>query len=358
MIKRNKTRPVKVGNVTIGGNSSISVQSMCKTFTHDIQATVRQIHKLEDVGCEIVRVAVPDIRAVEALPKIKRQISIPLVADVHFNYNLALKSLGKGIDKLRINPGNIGDEKKIKLIGREANNRGIPIRVGVNSGSLEKDLLRKYGSVTPEAMVESVMRCIKTLEDVDFSDIVVSLKASDTSRTVKAYELIAKLTRYPLHLGITEAGSINSGMIKSAIGIGHLLAEGIGDTIRVSLTGDPREEVKVGFEILKSLNLRKHGANLISCPTCGRTEIDLIPISKEVERRLQKIKEPITVAVMGCVVNGPGEAKEADVGVAGGKKVGAIFRKGNVVKTVKENEIIDALFEEIDKILDEKYGKS
>ncbi len=356
MTERRKTIQVNVGNVAIGSDAPISVQSMCKTFTHDVEATVKQIHELEDAGCEIVRVAVPDLRDTEALKKIKKQISIPLVADVHFDYKLALKSLEAGIDKLRINPGNIGDKEKIKIIGKEAKNRGIPIRVGVNSGSLEKDLLKKYSSATPEAMVESAMKCIKILENIDFFDIIISLKAPDISRTVKAYELASKTTRYPLHLGVTEAGSIKSGIIKSAIGIGNLLAKGIGDTIRVSLTGNPVEEVRTGFEILKSLGLRKCGANLVSCPTCGRTEIDLIPIVDEVERRLQKIKEPITVAVMGCIVNGLGEGKEADVGIAGGKKRGIIFRRGKVVKTVKEDEIVDALFEEIDKILDERRG--
>lgn len=357
MIERRKTIPVNVGNVVIGSTAPISVQSMCKTFTHDVKATVRQILELEKTGCEIVRVAVPDVKAIEALPEIKKQISIPLVADIHFDYKLALKALEANVDKLRINPGNIGDKDKIKVIGKEAKNRGIPIRVGINSGSLEKNLLKKYGSVTPEAMVESAMKCIKILEGIDFFDMVISLKAPDIDRTVKAYELISKVTDYPLHLGITEAGSINSGIIKSSIGIGHLLAKGIGDTIRVSLTSNPIEEVKVGFEILKSLGLRKYGANLVSCPTCGRTEIDLIPIVNEVERRLKKIKEPITVAVMGCIVNGLGEGREADVGIAGGKKQGIIFRKGTIVKTVKEEKIIDALFEEIDKILDERCGK-
>lgn len=354
-MKRKKTRPVKVGNVTIGGNAPISVQSMTKTFTHDVKSTVRQIHGLEKVGCEIIRVAIPDIKSANALSEIKKQISIPLVADVHLDYKLALKSLEAGVDKLRINPGNIGDEKKVRIVVKEAKNRNIPIRIGVNLGSLEKDLLNKYGP-TPEAMVESALRHVKILEDLDFFDIVISLKTSDVLMTIKAYELISEKKDYPLHLGITEAGMVKSGSIKSAVGIGHLLYKGIGDTVRVSLTSDPIEEVKIGYEILKSLGLREYGPKLISCPTCGRTEIDIVSIANEVDRRLQKIKEPLTVAVMGCIVNGPGEAREADVGLAGGKGKGAIFRKGKIVKTVKEEEIVDALFEEIDKVIDEKHG--
>lgn len=357
MIKRRKTRSVKIGNITVGGDAPIFVQSMCKTPTHNVGATVKQIHELEDVDCEIIRVAVPDDRAVNALKKIKKQISIPLVADVHFDFKLALKALDTGIDKLRINPGNIGGREKIEMIGRKAKELGIPIRVGVNSGSIEKDLLEKYGHASPEALVESAMKCVKILEGLDFFDIVISLKASDVLKTVKAYELMSKAMSYPLHLGITEAGTIFSGTVKSSIGIGYLLTRGIGDTIRVSLTGDPKEEVRVGFEILKSLGLRKHGVNFISCPTCGRCEVDLFSLANKVEQRLRKIKEPITVAVMGCIVNGPGEAREADVGAACGKGRGAIFRKGKVVETVNENEIADALYDEIDKILDEKHEK-
>jgi len=305
-IKRRKTRPVRVGNVTIGGNAPISIQSMCKTFTHDVKATVEQIHELERAGCEIIRVAVPDMRSADALPNIKKQISIPLVADIHFNYKLALKALF--VDKLRINPGNIGSREKVKMVVKEAKDRQIPIRIGVNAGSLEKDLLKKYRYATPEAMVESALKHVKILEDLDFFDIVISLKASDVLRTVKAYELMSERRDYPLHLGITEAGIVKFGTIKSSVGIGYLLLQGIGDTIRVSLTGSPVEEVFVGYEILRSLGLREYGVNLISCPTCGRAEIDTVSIANEVDKRLQmmrnKIKKPITVAVMGCLPKG------------------------------------------------------
>lgn len=352
MIKRRKTIQVKVGNVTIGSDAPISVQSMCRTFTHDVEATVKQIHELENIGCEIIRVAVPDLRAAEALKEIKKQISIPLVADIHFDYKLALKALEAGVDKLRINPGNIGSQEKLELIVKEAKNRNTPIRIGVNAGSLEKDLLEKYGQATARAMVESALRHVEILESLDFFDIVISLKASDVWRTINAYELIAKKTNYPLHLGITEAGTFPSGIIKTAIAEGYLLLKGIGDTIRVSLTDNPREEVMVGFQILQSLGLRKHGLNLISCPACGRCEVDFAKIANEVVRRLEKIKKPVTVAVMGCVVNGPGEAKEADVGVACGKGKGVIFRKGEIVRTVKENEIVSVLLGEVNKFLD------
>jgi len=316
-----------------------------------VKATVAQIKKLEKLGCELVRVAVPDMTAAKVLREIKRKIDIPLVADVHFDFRLALESIKQGIDKLRINPGNIGSQDKIKAIVLAAKKRKIPIRIGVNSGSLERDILTKYNNkVTAEGMVESAMRHVKILENLDFYDIIISLKASDVERTVKAYRLLSQKLDYPLHLGITEAGTNFSGTIKSSIGLGILLFEGIGDTIRVSLTVDPCQEIRVAKEILKMLELRKFGREIISCPTCGRTEIDLIKLVNEIEKRTEYIKKPIKIAVMGCVVNGPGEAREADVGVAGGKECGVIFRKGKIIKTVKESEIIKTLLEEIGKL--------
>jgi (E)-4-hydroxy-3-methylbut-2-enyl-diphosphate synthase len=355
MIARKKTRAVKVGSVTIGGGAPISVQSMCCTDTRNPEATVKQIRGLEEAGCEIIRVAVPDMDAAKALGAIKRGISIPLVADIHFDYRLALEAAKQGVDKLRINPGNIGSVEKTKLVVKEAEDRGLPIRIGVNGGSLEKDILEKHGGRgTPEGAVESALRHVKILEDLDFQDIVISLKFSDVERTVKAYELMSQARDYPLHVGVTEAGTVWGGSIKSAIGIGSLLGRGIGDTIRVSLTGDCREEVRVGFEILKDLGLRERGRIMTSCPTCGRTEIDLVRLANEVEAATAHIKEPIHIAVMGCVVNGPGEAREADVGVAGGKGMGIIFKKGEVVRTVKEKEILPALLEEVNKLLAEK----
>lgn len=352
MWKRKQTKKVRVGNVFIGGGAPISVQSMCSTDTRDVKATVRQIRELEEVGCEIIRVAVPDMVAAKALGKIKKQIHIPLVADIHFDYRLALEAVKQGVDKVRINPGNIGSRKKTEAVVGAVKKRKIPIRIGINVGSLEKDILAKYkGRATPEGMVESASRHIKILEDLDFCDIVVSLKASDVPRTIEAYQLFSVKYDYPLHLGVTEAGTIWSGSLKSAVGIGTLLAQGIGDTIRVSLTGSVTEEVRVGFEILKSLGLRERGPILISCPTCGRTEIDLVSLANKVEKAISKIEKPIKVAVMGCVVNGPGEAREADIGVAGGRKIGAIFIKGKVIKTVPEKEILPTLLSEINKII-------
>ncbi len=351
MIKRKKTREIKIGRVKIGANNPIAVQSMCDVDTRDVKATVKQIHELEEVGCEIVRVAVPDIKAAKALGKIKKQINIPLVADIHFDYRLALEAIEQGVDKLRINPGNIGSKEKIESVVKRAKEKQIPIRIGVNSGSIEKDLLERHGSATPQAAVESVLRHIRILEDLDFFDIVISLKFSDVLRTTEAYRLISKKVDYPLHLGITEAGTKFSGTIKSSVGLGILLAEGIGDTIRVSLTGEVVKEVMVGYEILKALGLREHGPILISCPVCGRCEIDLPSLAKKVEKAIAHIKKPIKVAVMGCVVNGPGEAREADVGVAGGKGYGAIFVKGKVIKTVPEKEILPVLLKEIKKII-------
>lgn len=352
MINRRKTKKLNIGGVFLGGDAPIRIQSMCNTDTHDVKATVAQINGLEKLGCELVRVAVPDMAAAKAIGEIKKKINIPLVADIHFDYRLALECIKQEIDKLRINPGNIGSEEKIKAVVKAAKKQKIPIRIGVNSGSLEKDILKKYDNkVTAQGMVESALRHIKILENEDFYDIVISLKASDIQRTIQAYRLLSQKVDYPLHLGITEAGTPFSGTVKSAIGLGALLLEGIGDTIRVSLTGDPAEEVKVAKEILKALNLRKFGPDIISCPTCGRTEIDLIKLVREVEEKTSYIKKPIKIAVMGCVVNGPGEAREADVGVAGGRGCGVIFRKGKIVKTVKENEIVKALTEEIKKCI-------
>lgn len=351
MIKRKKTRPVKVGEITIGGNSPISVQSMCSTDTRDVKSTVRQIRELEEVGCEIIRVAVPDMEAAKALGKIKKQIHIPLVADIHFDYRLALESAKQGVDKLRLNPGNIGDPENVKKVVQAAKERHLPIRIGINVGSLDKKILAKYkGKATPEAMVKSAKQHLKILEDLNFRNTIVSLKASDVPRTIEAYQLFSKKYDYPVHLGITEAGTIWAGSIKSAVGIGSLLSQGIGDTIRVSLTGSVTEEVRVGFEILKSLSLRERGPILISCPTCGRTEIDVVGLANKVETAIAKIEKPIKVAVMGCVVNGPGEAREADIGVAGGKHCGAIFIRGKVIKTVPEDKILSALLSEIRKL--------
>lgn len=351
MILRKKTRQINVGGVKIGGNAPIVVQSMCNTDTRNVKATVNQIKKLEKLGCELIRVAVPDMSAAKSIGEIKKKIDIPVVADIHFDYRLALESIKQGIDKLRINPGNIGSQDKIKAVVLAAQKRKIPIRIGVNSGSLERDILTKYGNkVTAEGMVKSAMRHIKILEDLDFYDIVISLKASDVERTVRAYRLLSKKIGYPLHLGITEAGTIFSGTVKSSVGLGALLSEGIGDTIRVSLTANPCEEVKVAKEILKILGLRKFGREIISCPTCGRTEIDLIKLANEIEKKTEHIKKPIKIAVMGCVVNGPGEAREANVGVAGGKGCGVIFRKGKIIKTVSEKKIVKALLGEIEKL--------
>ena len=351
MIKRKKTRPVKVGKITIGGNAPISVQSMCSTDTRDVKSTVRQIRELEEVGCEIIRVAVPDMEAAKALGKIKKQIHIPLVADIHFDYRLALESAKQGVDKLRLNPGNIGDPENVKKVVRAAKERHLPIRIGINVGSLDKKILAKYkGKATPEAMVESAKQHLQILENLNFRDIIVSLKASDVPKTIEAYQLFSKKYDYPVHLGITEAGTIWAGSIKSAVGIGSLLSEGIGDTIRVSLTGSVTEEIRVGFEILKSLGLRERGPILISCPTCGRTEIDVVGLANKVEVAIAQVEKPIKVAVMGCVVNGPGEAREADVGVAGGKHCGAIFIKGKIIKTVPEDKILSALLSEIRKL--------
>lgn len=353
-MERRKTRQIQVGKVKIGGDAPISVQSMTNTRTDDAAATLRQIGELAAAGCEVIRCAVPDMAAAEGLKRIVSESPIPVIADIHFDYKLALAAIDAGVDGLRLNPGNIGGNDRVAAVVDAAKKRNIPIRIGVNAGSLPKDLLEKYGHPTAEALVEAAWRHIHILEEMDYRNIKVSLKAHDVPLTVAAYRLLASQCDYPLHVGITEAGTINSGIIKSAVGIGTLLAEGIGDTIRVSLTGDPVREVKVAYDILKSLGLREYGPTLISCPTCGRTKINLEKLALEVERRLEKISEPITVAVMGCVVNGPGEAREADVGIAGGINEGLIFKKGVVLKKVPEACIIDELFAEIDKILLER----
>lgn len=349
-IKRRKTRVVKIGNILIGGDNPIAIQSMCNTKTSDVDATVKQILELEDAGCEIIRVAVPDMKAAEAIAEIKKQIHIPLVADIHFDYRLALKAIESGVDKLRINPGNIGGEDRVKAVVEATKAKGIPIRIGVNSGSLEKDILEKYGEVTPEGLVESALRHIRILEKLDFYDIVVSIKASNVPFSLATYSLLSKEVDYPIHLGITESGTEWSGTIKSAVGIGAILAMGIGDTIRVSLTGSTVEEVKVAKAILKDLGLRKFGIEFVSCPTCGRTSIDLIGLANKVEERCRNINKDIKVAVMGCAVNGPGEAREADIGIAGGNGYGLIFKKGEIIKKLPENELLDALMEEIEKL--------
>jgi (E)-4-hydroxy-3-methylbut-2-enyl-diphosphate synthase len=350
-IQRKGTRVVRVGEVAIGGNEAISVQSMTKTDTRDVDATVRQIRELEKCGCDIVRLAVPDEEAVEALGKIRRQVTVPIVADIHFDYRLAVRAARNGADKLRINPGNIGNKEKVKQVVLSARERGIPIRIGVNAGSLEKDILATYGNPGPEALVESALRHVAFFEDLNCEDIVLSLKASDVPMTVDAYRLISEQVDYPLHIGITEAGPVGIGSIRSAVGLGILLAEGIGDTLRVSLTGDPTEEVLAGYEILKSLHLREHGPFLISCPVCGRCEVDLLSIVSEVAHRLQSITKPLKVAVMGCVVNGPGEARHADVGIAAGKGTGLLFCRGEVVRKINEDEFVDALMEEVESFL-------
>lgn len=348
-MKKYKSSVVKIGNVLLGGDNPVRIQSMCNTDTANVAATVKQILALEKEGCEIVRVAVPNMEAARAIGQIKKKIHIPLVADIHFDYQLALEAIKQGIDKIRINPGNIGSEEKVKAVVLACKKKKIPIRIGINGGSLEQDLLNKYGA-TPKAAVESAMRHIRILEKHNFKDILISIKFSDVSRMVEAYRLMAKKVKYPLHLGITEAGTAFVGSIKSAIGIGILLHEGTGATIRVSLTADPVEEIPTCWTILQSLGLRRRGPEMVSCPTCGRTKIDLIGLAGQVEKALKKIDKPITVAVMGCVVNGPGEAREADVGVAGGAGMGAIFVKGKVIKSVKEKDILPALLAEIKKI--------
>ncbi len=350
MKERKKTKAVNVGGLTIGGNAPIVIQSMCNTDTRDVEKTVKQILALENAGCQMVRVAVPDMEAAQAIKKIKNKIHIPLVADIHFDYRLALSVMDLGIDKVRINPGNIGSESRIKEVAEKAKQRGIPIRIGVNSGSLEKDFIEKYGGVTPQGLVESALRHVRLLEKYNFFDIVVSIKASDVPFSIEAYTLLSEQIPYAIHVGITEAGTIYSGTIKSAVGIGAILSRGIGDTIRVSLTGDPVEEIKAAKEILKSLGMLEGGVEFISCPTCGRTQIDLISIANEVEQKCKELDKNIKVAVMGCVVNGPGEAREADIGIAGGRGEGLLFKKGEILRKVPEANLIEELMKEIEKM--------
>jgi (E)-4-hydroxy-3-methylbut-2-enyl-diphosphate synthase len=348
------TRQIEVGTVKIGGGAPCAVQSMCNTDTRDVAATLGQIGQLAAAGCEIIRCAVPDMAAAEALGTIKKESPIPVIADIHFDYRLALKVLEGGIDGLRLNPGNIGERWKVAEVVASAAERRVPIRIGVNAGSLEKELLAKYGHPTAEAMVESALGHVRILEELGYDQIKISLKASDVMKTVAAYRLLSAAVDYPLHIGITEAGTFVAGTVKSAVGLGILLADGIGDTMRVSLTSDPVKEVEVGFEILKALGLRSHGVNFVSCPTCGRCQIDLIGVAEAVEKRLTGIDKPITVAVMGCVVNGPGEAREADVGIAGGRGEGLLFRHGEVVRKVPEGEMVEALLAEVDKLVKEQ----
>lgn len=348
--KRKMTRKVRIGNGFIGGDAPLTVQSMTNTNTADVSATVEQIKRLEDAGCDIVRVAVPNREAAEAVREIKRAIAIPLVADIHFDYRLALTCITGGVDKIRLNPGNIGGSERVRMVVEAAKPRGIPIRIGVNSGSVEKHILEKYGGVSAEGMVESALDHARMLEELDFEDIIFSLKASSVPMTIEAYRIISKKTNYPLHIGVTETGTIFGGTVKSAAGIGCLLSEGIGDTLRVSLTGDPVEEVRVGIEILKALGLRKTGVEFVSCPTCGRTQIDLIKVANEVQERLVGCDKQIRVAVMGCAVNGPGEAREADIGIAGGKGEALLFKKGEIIRKIPQDRIVEELLAEIDKL--------
>ncbi|SEH26154.1 MULTISPECIES: flavodoxin-dependent (E)-4-hydroxy-3-methylbut-2-enyl-diphosphate synthase [unclassified Selenomonas] len=358
VFERKKTRQIHIGSVAIGGGAPISVQSMTNTKTADTESTVQQIKALTAAGCDIVRLAVPDMEAAANLGNIIKEVQVPLVADIHFDYKLALEAIRQGISGLRLNPGNIGGEEKVRAVVQEAKAHGIPIRIGVNAGSLDKKILAKYGDkVTPEGLVESALQHVRILEEQGFYDMKISLKAHDVPMTLAAYRLMSEKVDYPLHLGITEAGTPNTGIIKSAVGIGALLAEGIGDTFRISLTGDPVVEVKVANEILKALGLKEYGPTLVACPTCGRTSIDLPAIAEQVEKKLEGMAEPIEVAVMGCVVNGPGEARGADVGIAGGKGEGLVFRKGEIVRKVPEEQLVTELFKEIDAILEERKKK-
>ena len=355
-VKRRKTRQIKVGGIPLGGDAPIVVQSMTTTDTRDIEATVVQIRRLVEAGCEVVRVAVVDDTAAEALKEIKSQIQIPLIADIHYNYRLALHA-APHVDCIRINPGNIGERNRVAQVVATCKDYGIPIRIGVNAGSLEEDLLERYGYPTPEAMVESALRAVRMLEEMDFYDIKLSLKASHVGTCIQAYRIISSKIDYPLHIGITEAGTAFTGGIKSAVGLGILLNEGIGDTIRVSLAADPVEEVKVAYEILKALELRHRGINIIACPTCGRLEIDLFKLVAQLEDRFSTIREPINISVLGCAVNGIGEGMEADIGIAGGKEAGLLFRKGKVIRKVKESELFTVLVEEVEALVEERQKK-
>lgn len=349
-MERRKSKKVKIGNLSIGGSEHIAVQSMLNVPAHDVEGNVRQALALEKAGCEIIRVSVPDKEAVKTVEALKAAVKAPIVADIHFDYKLALDSLAAGVDKIRLNPGNIGSDDRVKAVADECLRKGVPIRIGVNSGSLEKEILAKYGSPTPEAMCESAMYHVKLLEKFDFDNIVISIKSSDVQKMYEAYELLAEKCDYPLHLGVTEAGTQRMGLIKSAIGIGGLLLRGIGDTIRVSLTADPVNEVYAGFDILKAAGLLTGTPTLVSCPTCGRTKIDLISIASQVEEHLRSVKKDIKVAVMGCAVNGPGEAREADIGIAGGDGCGLIFKKGEIIRKVPEEDIVTELLSEIEKM--------
>ena len=344
------SRQMNIGGVTIGGGAAVAIQSMCSTRTEDVAATVAQILRLEQAGCEIVRVAVPTMEAAQAIGQIKKAIHIPLVADIHFDYRLALQCAAEGVDKIRINPGNIGSQERVRAVAEACRLHHIPIRIGVNGGSLEKPLLEQYGGVTAQALVDSAMGHVRLLNDCGFDDICLSVKCSHVPTNMQAYSLLSRQTDYPLHLGVTEAGTPEMGVLKSAIGIGGLLCQGIGDTIRVSLTADPVEEVVAAKRILQAIDMRRSGPNLISCPTCGRTKYDMIPIAREVERRLRDCTKPITVAVMGCAVNGPGEARNADVGIAGGDGEGLLFRKGEILYKVPQERLVDALMAEIEKL--------
>ena len=344
------SKQIHVGAVAVGGGAPVSIQSMCNTPTQDVERTVSQILRLERAGCQIIRVAVPDMDAARAIGPIRRRIHIPLVADIHFDYRLALECVRQGVDKIRINPGNIGSAEKVRAVADACRDRGIPIRIGVNGGSLERELLQKYGGVTAQALVDSALGHVRLLNDCNFDDICISVKCSHVPVNMAAYRMLHEQTHYPLHLGVTEAGTPCLGVLKSAIGIGGLLCQGIGDTLRVSLTADPEEEVRAALDILSAAGLRKTGPDLISCPTCGRTRYDMIPIAREVERRLQGCTKPITVAVMGCVVNGPGEARAADVGIAGGDGEGLLFRHGEILRKVPQDKLVDALMDEIDKL--------
>jgi (E)-4-hydroxy-3-methylbut-2-enyl-diphosphate synthase len=357
MRRRRTTRPIRLGTVTVGGDAPITVQSMTKTDTRDVQATLLQIWALEAAGCDVVRCAVPVREAAEKLGEIKRQIRIPLVADIHFNYKLALIALEQGVDGLRLNPGNIGGKPFVMEVVSLAKERRIPIRIGVNAGSLEKDLLAKYDGPSPQGMVESALRHIRILEDCHYPEMKISLKASDPPMMIEAYRMLADQVEYPFHLGVTEAGTPGVGTIKSAVGLGALLSEGIGDTIRVSLSADPVEEVQVGINILKSLGLRRGGLTFVACPSCGRADVDLVKLAREVEDKVKGVDEEIHVAVMGCEVNGPGEARAADIGVAGGRGIGLIFRKGEVIRKVREDEIVQTMWEEVEKFIAEKKAE-
>ena len=349
-MERRKTKKIKIGNTYIGGDAPITVQSMLNKPDHDIEASVKQAVELEKAGCQIIRGAIPDMDAVKLIPALKEAVSVPIVADIHFDYRLAVEAVAAGVDKVRINPGNIGSDDRVKKVVEACRSRNIPIRIGVNSGSVEKDILAKYGAPTPEAMAESAMYHASLLEKFDFDDIVISIKSSNVGNMIKAYETVAERCDYPLHLGVTEAGTERMGLIKSSAGIGSLLMHGIGDTVRVSLTADPVKEVYAGLDILKALDLRRDCVQIVSCPTCGRTKIDLIKVAGEVENALRDCRKPLKVAVMGCVVNGPGEAKEADIGIAGGDGCAVLIKKGEIIRKIKEEDIVSELLAEIEKI--------